>query len=100
MENGFTYMHAFRTKIDVTNKYCKENCVFLDLFPLHNIVVGRAIHLQPAWRVRPVKKFILSHDLVRVSVRTGMRTENSTASAAMGVTLDVREMQGCALPMP
>jgi hypothetical protein len=56
------YLRTFRTKIDITNKYCKGNCVFLDLFLLHN--VGRTRHLQPARRVRPVKKFILSHDVV------------------------------------
>jgi hypothetical protein len=38
----FLYLHGFRTKIDVTNKCCKGNCAFLDLFFLHNIVVGRA----------------------------------------------------------
>jgi hypothetical protein len=39
-----------------------------------------------------MKKFILSHDVVPVSVETGIRTENTAASAAMRAAADVHEM--------
>jgi hypothetical protein len=46
-----------------------------------------------------VKKFIVPHDVVRVSAKKGMRTDNTAASAAVKAALDVHEMQGCAVPM-